>query len=79
MLYGATITPNDLDVVPGLDQVNLGRLARMFDKLGAVPAHLPTWPESPSREQCWPGAPTLNYLYLGEPAVGTRLAPTSTP
>lgn len=60
VLYGATITPNDCDVVPRLDEVNLARLARMLDRLGAVPAHLPTWPESRSREQClaWSPAPS---------------------
>ncbi|WP_433555970.1 hypothetical protein ACQPWY_26830 [Pseudonocardia xinjiangensis] len=70
VLYGATITPNDLDVVPRLDQVNLGRLARMLDELGAVPAHFPTWPESLSREQClaWspdPSDPTcFDHLFV---------------
>jgi hypothetical protein len=57
VLYGATITPNDLDVVPRLDAANLGRLARMLDKLGAVPAHMPSWHQGLRRAQCLAWSP----------------------
>jgi hypothetical protein len=52
VLYGADLRPNDLDVVPALDQDNLDRLARLLVGLRALPAYFPAWAEGPSLAQC---------------------------
>ena len=68
--YGAELNPNDVDVTPALDPANLARIAAMLDDLGARPAYLPNWPESPTLEACaaWtPARPTeehLDHLYV---------------
>lgn len=69
-LFGADLQPNDLDVVPALDEVNLGRLARMLEELQAVPAFVPPPYKGPTLEQCraWrpdpPTATQLDYLFV---------------
>jgi hypothetical protein len=69
-LFGAALQPNDLDVVPALDEVNLGRLARMLEELEAVPAFIPPPYNGPSLAQCraWrpdpPTAKQLDHLFV---------------
>jgi hypothetical protein len=68
--YGAALQPNDLDVVPALDVVNLSRLARLLDEVQAVPAFVPPPYEGPTLAECraWrPEPPTeaqLDYLFV---------------
>lgn len=70
VLYGADLTPNDLDVVPSLDPGNLRRLADLLVNLEAVPAYLPSWPATLSLDQCrtWtpqpPTAAQLDHLFV---------------
>lgn len=64
-LYGAAVIPNDLDVVPALDEQNLARLATLLDTLDAVPAYFPPPRTGPTLEQClaWrPDPPTARHL-----------------
>jgi hypothetical protein len=42
-IYGAGVTPNDLDVVPSPEPANLRRVADLLVSLEAVPAHFPDW------------------------------------
>ncbi|HEX5497139.1 MAG TPA: hypothetical protein VFX70_21460 [Mycobacteriales bacterium] len=69
-VYGAPLSPNDLDVVPALDPVNLRRVAALLTSLDAVPAHVPEWEQSLSVSQCrqWrPDPPTeqqLDHLFV---------------
>jgi hypothetical protein len=70
VLYGADLTPNDLDVVPSLDPDNLRRLADLLVHLEAVPAYLPSWSATLSLDQCrtWtprpPTAAQLDHLFV---------------
>lgn len=64
-IYGAQLEPNDLDVVPDLDALNLRRLAGVLAELGAVPAYLPAWSKTMTLRQCreWvPEPPTAEHL-----------------
>lgn len=64
-VYGADLVPNDLDVVPLPDPLNLCRIAGLLLDLDAVPAHLPGWADGPSLEWCraWrPEPPTVEQL-----------------
>ncbi|KJK52890.1 hypothetical protein UK23_02755 [Lentzea aerocolonigenes] len=64
-IYGADVTPNDLDVVPSPDPPNLRRLAGLLKDLEAIPAHDPTWKTGLSPQQCrdWsPEPPTLEHF-----------------
>jgi hypothetical protein len=69
-LYGAALIPNDLDVVPALDEQNLVRLASLLDALDAVPAYFPPPREGLTLEQCrtWrpdpPTAEQLDHLFV---------------
>ncbi|MEO6085507.1 MAG: hypothetical protein ABIQ18_20540 [Umezawaea sp.] len=69
-IYGAQVTPNDLDVVPVPDPENLRRVVNLLRDLDAVPAHVPEWPGGLSLEQCraWrPEPPTsrqLDHLFV---------------
>jgi len=69
-LYGAALVPNDLDVVPALDQTNLACLAGLLGALHAVPAYFPPPCKGPTLEECraWrPDPPTaehLDYLFV---------------
>lgn len=69
-LYGADLVPNDLDVVPALDEENLQRLAGLLDALEAVPAYLPPPMKGPTLEECrtWrpepPTAEQLDHLFV---------------
>lgn len=70
VLYGADLRPNDLDVVPALDQDNLDRLARLLVDLRALPAYFPEWAEGPSLARClrWHPEPVtaeqLDHLFV---------------
>jgi hypothetical protein len=64
-VYGADVTPNDLDVVPSPKPANLRRVADLLANIDAVPAHFPDWAHSLSLQQCraWtPQPPTLQQL-----------------
>ena len=65
-LHGASLTPNDLDVVPDLDPGNLRRLANCLQDLGAVAAYLDGWGGARgTMEACkaWlPDPPTPEHL-----------------
>ncbi len=65
-MYGADITPNDLDVVPELSHENLRRLAACLTKLEAVAAYLDGWGGARGTlEACraWrPDPPTADHL-----------------
>lgn len=64
-IYGADVTPNDLDVVPSPEPANLRRVADLLVSLEAVPAHFPDWAHGLSLQQCraWtPQPPTLQHL-----------------
>lgn len=64
-VYGVDLEPNDLDVVPAPDPVNLRRIADLLVELDAVPAHDPSWRRGLTLEQCrtWrPEPPTLEQL-----------------
>lgn len=84
-VYGADVTPNDLDVVPSPEPGNLRRLAGLLEDLEAVPAHDPSWKKGLSLRQCrdWsPEPPTLerfDHLFvtrLGMLDVPPRLTGT---
>lgn len=64
-VYGAPLSPNDLDVVPALDPANLRRVAALLTSLDAVPAHMPDSQQGLSVAQCqqWrPDPPTADQL-----------------
>lgn len=64
-LYGAALVPNDLDVVPALDEPNLARLAGFLGALHAVPAYIPPPWKGPTLAECraWrPDPPTADHL-----------------
>ncbi len=69
-LYGAALIPNDLDVVPALDEQNLVRLAGLLDEVHAVPAYFAPPRKGPTLEQClaWrpepPTAQQLDHLFV---------------
>jgi hypothetical protein len=69
-LYGAALVPNDLDVVPALDDQNLQRLAGFLDALDAVPAYVPPPVKGPTLQECraWrpepPTAEQLDHLFV---------------
>jgi len=69
-VYGADLTPNDLDVVPSLDPENLERLAGLLARLDARPAYLPEWTTGLSLDECrqWTPAPVtpehLDHLFV---------------
>lgn len=69
-VYGADLSPNDLDVVPALDAGNLERLAGLLTALDAVPAYVAGWAEGPSLAECrdWSAEPTdaanLDHLFV---------------
>ena len=70
LLYGADLSPGDLDVVPSLDPANLRRLADVLTEIEAVPAFWPKWAKGPSMAQCeaWtpepPTAERLDHLFV---------------
>lgn len=64
-LYGAPLSPNDLDVVPATGPENLRRVADLLTSLDSVPAHVPDWKQSLSIQEChaWrPEPPTVEQL-----------------
>jgi hypothetical protein len=85
VLYGAALTPGDLDVTPALGSENLDRLAAALTDLRAVPAYVPGWAPGPSLAQCraWRPEPAteqhLDHLFvtrLGMVDVPPRLCGT---
>lgn len=52
LVFGARITPGDLDVVPEDSAANLRRLGTLLGAVDAVPAHHPGWAPGLSLEQC---------------------------
>jgi hypothetical protein len=68
--YGADLVPNDLDVVPALDDANLRRLAELLERVGALPAYGPDWPQRPPLAVClaWRPEPltekNLDHLFV---------------
>ncbi|WP_090761461.1 hypothetical protein [Nonomuraea maritima] len=84
-LYGADLTPNDLDVTPHLEPSNLQRLADALHEIEAIPAFLPDWQEDFTIDHCraWRPVPAtaeqLDYLFvtrLGMLDVPPRLCGT---
>lgn len=69
-LFGADLQPNDLDVVPALDEDNLARLAAALEELEAIPAFVPPPYNGPTLAQCraWrpdpPSAAQLDHLFV---------------
>jgi hypothetical protein len=69
-LYGAALVPNDLDVVPALDDENLKRLAELLGALDAVPAYVPPPVKGPTLQECraWRPEPAtaeqLDHLFV---------------
>lgn len=69
-VYGAQVTPNDLDVVAAPEPSNLRRVAALLEDLNAVPAHFPGWADGLGLQQCrdWrPEPPTqqqLDHLFV---------------
>ncbi|WP_216213862.1 nucleotidyltransferase family protein [Amycolatopsis aidingensis] len=64
-VYGAEVEPNDLDVVPSLEPVNLRRVADLLADLDAIPACFPGWVDGLSARECreWtPEPPTVRGL-----------------
>jgi hypothetical protein len=69
-VYGAKLTPNDVDVTPELHPDNLQRLAAVLRDLDATPAFFPQWPHGPSIAECerWTPYPAteqnLDHLFV---------------
>lgn len=84
-MYGATILPNDLDIVPRLDSGNLERVAGALTSLDAMPAYIAGWKQGMPRDECgaWrpnpPAEENLDHLFVtryGMLDVVPRLAGT---
>lgn len=69
-IYGADVTPNDLDVTPALDAGNLARLAEALRTAEAIPAFTPGWRDDFTIDSCrsWRPEPAseeqLDYLFV---------------
>ncbi|MGH2756669.1 MAG: hypothetical protein ACRDI3_02660 [Actinomycetota bacterium] len=51
-LYGADMTPKDLDIVPSTHEANLHRVAQLLEELNAIPTHQPEWRWTLSISEC---------------------------
>jgi hypothetical protein len=70
-LYGADLSPGDLDVCPALDADNLNRLGRMLIEVNARPRVTPGWMTVEASAAWTPEPPTeANLDHLFETAFG---------
>lgn len=74
-LYGAALTPGDLDITPVLDAANLGHLAALLVEIEATPGNPPgAWQVLPDGERRWiahhptASAPTAASAWHPDPA-----------
>ncbi len=69
-VYGADLTPNDIDVTPALDPENLSRLADVLAGMDATVAFDPSWANGPGLDECraWSASPAteknLDHLFV---------------
>jgi hypothetical protein len=70
-LYGANVSPGDLDVCPALDEENLNRLGSVLKEIKARPRVIPGWMTADASAAWTPEPPTeANLDHLFETAFG---------